>query len=388
MYTFAIDIRLIGKQQTGSETVCFNLTKELLALDKENRYLLLTDADDPEILSVIRERLGCVSQTNVEIVTLRAKNRFVWNLIALPWFLFRQKPDTFHTQYILPAFIPRETRAVTHIHDVSFCAYPELIGFADRLFLSLFIPASIRRASVVAVPSEFTKQEVIRYYGTDPQKITVIPNALSEDFIRSHSSESALSAVRQKYGLPESYLLYVGTLQPRKNIPFLIEAYTRVRRRLSDIRLVLVGNRAGHHYDTRIDQVLERSDVKNDIIFPGFIDQADLPLVYGNARGFVYPTLYEGFGIPLLEAMSQEVPVAASDIPCLREVGAEAARYFDPGNLASCEEVLYTLCVDEEQREQLRERGRERSRSFSWHQSAQSLLSTYTSLAGMPAGER
>lgn len=375
----AIDIRLLGKKRTGDEAVFFNLTKELLALNQGYEYWLLTTESDPETLVALREQLGCAHQENVRIITLPGKNRFVWNLVTLPWFLFRERVDTYHTQYILPWFVPRRTKVLLHIHDVSFRAYPQFIAWADRLFLALFIPRSLRRATVILTPSQFTKDEVVHYYGTVQEKIAVISNAVSVDFLANSAAD--MSAVRTRYTLPERFILYVGTLQPRKNLPFLIRAVAAVRKRIPGMTLVLVGNRYGHHVDPTIERVIKELELEDAVCFPGYVDQQDLPTVIRAATLFAFPSLYEGFGIPLLEAMSQGVPVAASAIPCLREVAGEAALYFDPRSIASCEEKLYTLLTDNDQRVSGVLRGRDRVSLFSWRKSAIALSALYKTLA-------
>jgi glycosyltransferase involved in cell wall biosynthesis len=374
----AIDIRLLGKKRTGDEAVFFNLTKELLALDQEHEYWLLTDEKDPSVLLQLQNRLGCVDQKNVRIVSLSGKNRFLWNLVTLPWFLFRHRVDAYHTQYILPLCIPKRTRVLLHIHDVSFKAYPELIGWKDRFFLALLIPRSLRRASRILVPSQFTKDEIQRYYGTAEEKIVVIPNAVSDVFLVTSVGETAL---QEKYSLPKRFILFVGTLQPRKNIPLLIRAFAEVTKQISDIELVIVGNRQGHHFDSTIDSVIEELDLSMKVHFPGYIAEEDLPGVMRCASLFVFPSFYEGFGIPLLEAMSQNVPVACSDISCLREVAGDAAQYFDPMSVASCQEKLYTLLIQKELRESVVALGKSRSSFFSWKKSATLLSRVYETLA-------
>lgn len=374
----AIDIRLLGKKRTGDEAVFFNLTKELLALDQEHEYWLLTDEKDPSLLLQLQNRLGCVDQKNVRIVSLSGKNRFLWNLVTLPWFLFRHRVDAYHTQYILPLCIPKRTRVLLHIHDVSFKAYPELIGWKDRFFLALLIPRSLRRASRILVPSQFTKDEIRRYYGTAEEKIVVIPNAVSDVFLTTSVEETAL---QEKYSLPKRFILFVGTLQPRKNIPLLIRAFAEVTKRIPDIELVIVGNRQGHHFDSAIDSVIEELDLSMKVHFPGYIAEEDLPGVMRCASLFVFPSFYEGFGIPLLEAMSQNVPVACSDIPCLREVAGDAAQYFDPMSVASCQEKLYTLLIQKELRESVVALGKSRSSFFLWKKSATLLSRVYETLA-------
>lgn len=376
----AIDIRLLGKKRTGDETVFFNLTRELLVLDQENEYLLLTDEQNETTLAALRVRLGCVGQKNVQIISLRGKNKFIWNLVTLPWFLARHTVDIYHTQYILPFFVPNRIRIVNHIHDISFKVYPELIGWKDRIFLALLIPRSLRRANRIVAPSQFTKIEIVRCYGIHPEKIVVVENALSEDFV-TMAQDGDVEAVRKRYHLPARYILSVGTLQPRKNLPLLISAFAGVRQRIPDMALVLVGNRTGHHFDTGIDEAIRRYALEEAVVFPGFVEQSDLPLLIRGAALFAFPSLYEGFGIPMLEAFSQEVPVAASDTPCLREIGGDAALYFDPKSIASCQEKLYTLLTDSELRLSGVSKGNDRLSLFSWKKSALSLHRIYEGLS-------
>mgnify|MGYP001607682495 FL=1 len=381
MKTFAIDIRLIGKKRTGDEMVFFELTRALLKQDTENQYLLVTDTDDPTVLSVIYARLECIGQNNVEVVSLSGKNRFLWNLVSVPLFLLRRKVDVYHTQYILPFFVPHRTKVLTHVHDVSFRAYPELIGWKDRLFLSLLIPPSLRRADLILVPSQFTKDEIVRYYRIQPEKISVVSNAVSADFLESTRGAFDENALREKYHLPEKFFLSVGTQQPRKNLPFLIRSLALLQKRLPEAKLVIVGSRNAHHTDASIERVVTEEKLEESVIFSGYVDQKDLPALVSLAWVFVFPSLYEGFGIPLLEAMSQGVPVASSEAQALQEIGGEAALYFDPTNLASCEEKLYTLYTDSPQRERLISLGKERIKSFSWEKSAGVLRQLYENIS-------
>ncbi len=380
--TVVIDIRLLGKKRTGDEMVFFHLTKEVLRIGEGYRYVLLTDDVEPGAIAVLAERLGCAGNSHARIISLPSRNRFVWNLWTLPRYLFRNTIDVFHTQYILPLCLPRRTKVAVHIHDVSFRAYPELIGWKDRFFLWLLIPRSLRRAARVIVPSQFTKDEIMRYYGTDPEKITVVPNSLGEEFLETVPDDQERDHdIRKKYHLPGRFIIAVGTLQPRKNIPFLIEAFAVLHKRLPDMKLVLVGNRDAHHIDPDIDRVIATHHLEEAVMFPGFVDKADLPYVIRLATAFALPSLYEGFGIPMLEAMSQDVPVAAADIPSLRETGGEAAAYFDPASLASCAEKLYTLCTDQKCRQSLQGAGKERIKHYSWQKSATLLLDIYSKIA-------
>jgi glycosyltransferase involved in cell wall biosynthesis len=382
MSTFAIDIRLIGRKRTGDEAVFFNLTRALIALKTRHQFVLLTNIVDTVELDGIKQRLGCTGNELVRIVTLRGKNRFVWNFLTVPWFLFQNHIDVFHTQYILPIAVPSRTKVITHIHDVSFSAYPELIGWKDRLFLSLLIPSALKRADTIAVPSRFTADEIVKYYRIKPEKIIVVPNALSDDFLSVCDDLDAIRRVREQYDLPERFIISVGTLQPRKNIPFLVEACSALRKRIPDMGLVLVGSRTAHHADTAgLDAAITRSHMDTAVFFPGFIPQADLPYVIKAASIYAFPSLYEGFGIPLLEAMSCGVPIAASRIPSLREVGGDAVAYFNPSDLADCAETLYALSIGDEQRTELIRKGYERLNAFSWRKSAVLMLAQYERLS-------
>lgn len=376
----AIDIRILGKKRTGDETVFFELTREVLRQDTEHEYLLLTNEANPEALTHLHTRLELdPMDTKRKIVTLVATNRFWWNLWVLPSFLWREKITLLHTQYILPFWIPVYTKVINHIHDVSFCALPEYIGAKDLFFLRLLIPRSLRMSTAIVVPSQFTKDEVIKYYQVPKEKVHVITNALRSGFLAQLNEEKSDTALRAQYHLPDSFLLYVGTLQPRKNIPLLIEAFAQYRARFPETALVLVGNKQGHHYDQRIDTTIQTLEEEAHVLFPGYVDEADLPRIFRMAEVFVFPSRYEGFGIPLLEAMSQAVPVLASDRAVLREVGGDAALYFDPESVDALVQKLYSLKDSVAQKESLIQKGKARIQDFSWQKSGTQLLALYQS---------
>ena len=381
MKTVAIDIRLIGRNRTGDEAVFRNLVREILATDRANRYVLLTDRNDVETLSKILEAVtvdGTLPE-NAEIVSLPARNRFSWNAWSVPRFLLRRETDVFHTQYILPWFVPRRTKIVTHIHDVSFRAYPEYIGFSDRLFLSLLIPRTMCRSDRIVTPSRFTKDEIISRYGVSSDRIAVIPNAVDPSFLVD-PNENDVSRAVSRNGLPDSYVLSVGTMQPRKNIPLLVHAFARVRKDVPELKLVLVGGRGGRHYDAAIDTAISDEGLGDAVIFPGYVSQEDMPSVYKAACVFAFPSLYEGFGIPILESFAVGTPVVTSDIAPFREVGDDAITTFDPKDVANCAEALYTLSTDENSRLRHIRAGKDRLRRYSWNDSAQVMVVLYESI--------
>lgn len=409
-----IDIRLIGKKRTGDEAVIFNLVKNLGQIDRKNSYLLFTDISDEKTITEIAKNLKIENKDNFRIISLPV-SRFLWNLWSLPKYLRKNPVDVYHTQYITPWFVPKSinphtknienwfwgnsfvrflekkyidwhrkhfgvgVKIVTIIHDISFNFFPQFIKFSDLFFLKTLIPISLRRADKVIAVSEFTKDEIIKFYKINSEKIECVYNSISDEFL-NEVSEEQLKEVRGKYNLPEKFILYIGTLQPRKNIPQLIEAFARIKDKLGNFKLVVCGNKKARNYDQRIESSIKANKLENEVIFPGFIDEQDKQAVYKLAHVFAFPSLYEGFGIPVLEAMSQDVPVIASDIPSLKEIAADGALYSDVTSLDNFSQKLYDICIDDEIRNRLIQSGNERVSFFSWEKSSRKLLAIYKSL--------
>lgn len=372
-----IDIRLIGKKRTGDEVVFFNLVKSLARIETNHGFELLTDITDEKILREISENLGIVEKDNFKIVSLPTSNKFAWNFWTLPKYLRVNPVDIYLTQYITPFFVPRSIKIATIVHDISFDFFPQFIKFSDLFFLKTLIPLSLKRADKIIGVSQFTRDEIIKFYNPDSNKVEYIYNAVGEQFLSESVSSEEKKAVQEKYQLPEKFFLYLGTLQPRKNIPHLIEAFARIKDRLDGEKLVICGNLAAHNCDKKIKETVKRHGLDEEVIFPGFIDEQDKVAVFSLAQVFVFPSLYEGFGIPLLEAMSQGVPVLASDIASLREIGAEGALYANPVEIAEFSEKLYNISKDAKLRQELIQAGRRRVSFFSWEKSASQILAIF-----------
>lgn len=344
----AIDIRNIGKKRTGDETVFFNLVKELAKIDNENEYFLCIDTRAEKDLANIRQQLEIEERTNFHIYPLGNGNKFLWNGWTVPNFIRRMHIEVYHTQYIIPIFTPKSTKIITHIHDVSFRAYPKLIPPKDRLFLAILIPYSIRRADKIIAVSEFTKKEIGKWYGEEAlKKVCVVKNGICSRDDFGEISDSVSLSIREKYHLPEKFILYVGTLQPRKNIPFLLRAFDSVATRIPSASLVIAGNRFGYNKDTEIEKTLQIMKFSDRVLFPGYIEEQDLAVVYRLSKGFIFPSKYEGFGLPIGEAMDLGVPVLASDIPPHREIGGQNVRYFSLNALDELVELLYDIYTSE-----------------------------------------
>ncbi|EKE16309.1 MAG: mannosyltransferase B-like protein [uncultured bacterium] len=371
-----IDIRLIGKQRTGDEVVFFNITKKLAEIDSNNEYLLFTDIVDKDIINQIKRDLEISEKNNFQIISISTKNRFSWNFFALAHYLRKNPVDIYLTQYIVPFFVPRKIKIITIIHDISFNFFSKMIKFSDLFFLKILIPISLFRTDKILGVSKFTRDEIIKFYKINPDKVDFFHNAVSENFKNKYSKEE-LERIRNKYSLPKKFILYLGTLQPRKNLPFLIKSYAKIRNDLAGTKLVLAGNKNAHNTDKNIDIEVEMNNLQQDVIFPGYIDEGDKPVIYALAHIFVFPSLYEGFGIPILEAFCSQTPVLASDIPSLREVGGDAAFFANPSSLDEFSKALYDISINNDLRNRLISSGNKRAELFSWEKTAKKLIDIF-----------
>jgi glycosyltransferase involved in cell wall biosynthesis len=395
-----IDIRLIGKKQTGSEAVFFNLVKNLVQIDSQNKYLLFTDITGKETLDKIGSDLGIIGKSNFRIISLPTANKFTWNFWTLQKYLRKNPVDIYLTQYITPFFVPKKIRIITIIHDISFKVYRQFIKKSDLFFLNLLIPWSLKRADKIVAVSQFTRDEIIKYYKISEDKVDWIHNAVSEDFRQladetKNISPEKLKQVKEKYNLPEKFILYIGTLQPRKNIPTLIEAYGKLIGRLSStlpfdetsavplragednmIKLVIAGGKS-HNFDPKIDETVKKYDLEENVVFPGFIDEEDKAAIIKMARVFCFPSFYEGFGIPILEAFAVGTPVAASDIAPHREITEGAALLFDPQDPEDLERKLISILSDDAVENDFVQKGLNQLKKFSWKNTAEKMLEIF-----------
>ena len=265
---------------------------------------------------------------------------------------------------------------VLTIHDLIPQLLPEHHKPLNRWYLNWTMPLYCRRADHIIAVSEATRRDLLAVYHLAPEKVTVIHEAASPRF--RPQTETAHERVRRTYGLPEEYLLYVGTIEPRKNLERLLEAWTLLRRSGESPPLVIVGRR-GWLADSFYAAV-EDSPVREDIILTGYVQDADLPVIYSAATAFVWPSLYEGFGLPPLEAMACGTPVVCADAPSMPEVVGDAALLFDPLDVASLQAQMRRIVGEADLGDELRRRGFAQSAQFSWSRTAQETVAVYDRL--------
>jgi glycosyltransferase involved in cell wall biosynthesis len=244
------------------------------------------------------------------------------------------------------------------------------------LYMRESLPKRLRTCAAVICVSDFTRREALRFFDVDPRRLHVVPSGVDLDIFRPIQDGDMLGRIRAKYHLPSEFLLSVATLEPRKNLDGLCRAYARLRETMSDPpRLVCVGGK-GFQME-RIRRVVEDLRLGDGVRFLGFVDHGDLPAIYNLALMTVIPSLYEGFGLPVLEAMACGTPVLASGAEALRETGGDAAAYAeatDPGQMA---EAMKSLILSDSRRRELRAKGLDRVKEFTWQETARRTLAIY-----------
>lgn len=303
----------------------------------------------------------------------------IWHRASLPLpvEVLTGRADLYHaTDFVLPPTLPT-TRTLLTVHDLSFVRVPEAASPRLKAYLDAVVPRSVRRARHILADSQATKDDLIALYDVAPDKITVLLSGVDMRF-QPVSSDLSVT-IRRKYRLGDRpYLLSVGTVQPRKNYGRLIEALAALRARGHDLALVIVGGRGW--LEDPIYATLHATGMQDYVHFTGFADEDDLPALYSGALCCALPSLYEGFGIPVLEAMACGVPVVTSNLSSLPEVAGDAALLIDPYNLDALIDALARLVTDDTLRATLIANGLARARQFTWDASARHLRQVYTQL--------
>lgn len=372
----AIDATPLLVEATGVDNAIARLVVALGEVDGETRYTVLANRED-------RERLGSVLPPNFHVlsVSLRARPaRLLSQQLLLPLIAQRRGVDVVHSpSFVMPLWRGAQRHVLT-VHDMTSMTIPHVHTRLHRsAAFARAVTTSIRRADRIVVPSSYTKSEVLRVVPeVASERVDVIPWGVGPEF--GPTAAEDVARARARYGLTRPYVLFVGTVEPRKNLETLVEAFRLAAEREGiDEQLVLAG-RLGWGYE-RLLATLDDPWFHGRVLRLGYVDQADLPGLYAGARAFVFPALAEGFGFPPLEAMACGTPVLASDSSSLRENLAGAAELVAPGDRDALAAGLVRLLHDEALRRARRAAGIERAAAFRWETTAQATLDCYRRLA-------
>jgi glycosyltransferase involved in cell wall biosynthesis len=361
---FAVDAHAIGRHLTGNEVYVRSLLSALAGLNQNSEFVAYVSADSAAqyIPSNIRTRKV-------------ATNPFIRLGFDLAMRVRQDRPDLLHVQYTAPLACP--VPVVVSVHDVSFLEHPEYFTRDRAWQLQFTVRRTVKRAARILTGSEFSRSSILKVYGDlDEDKVVVVPNAAASEF-RPISREAATASVRERFSIGAPFVLSVGDLQPRKNQIGLIKAFARLVNAYPQLKqnLVLAGKETW--FADQVHKAARESGVSDRIQFFGFVSDDDLLQLYNACDLFVFPSFYEGFGLPALEAMACGRAVACSHTSALPEVVDGAAILFDPYSLDEIVRALADLLLDRELRARTERLGLQRAAHFSWQKTAQRTLEVF-----------
>jgi len=374
MMRVGFDVGPITQERTGVGNYCYYLLKHLLAMSANSDCELRGFSSSLGRIALA----GLVPPLKHRHVPVPTRVMYkMWDILGAPKVdRLLGGVDAYHaTNYYLPP--TKRARRVVTIHDLAFLAVPELCSPKITGPYSKGIGRFAEDADAVLVYSESTKADIVNYLGVCPEKVTVAPMAVDEDF-KPLARDAAAHFVKREFNVDRPFLLFVSTLEPRKNVPTLLRAFSRVAKDVPH-NLVLVGS-VGWNAE-EIFKTLEDLNLSERIIRPGFVRHMDLPSFYCAADAFVFPTLYEGFGLPLLEALTCGCPVVTSDNSSVEEVTGGAALYSDAMDVEAIADGIRRVLEDSDLRDDLVARGLEHAKGFSWQSCAESTMEVYRRLA-------
>ena len=355
--------------RVGSSEFCFQLLTSLHKIDKVNEYSIFLPVSPPADMPSVTEKW--------KYVVFRAKK--LWTLLGLSRKLLSYKDIGvfFSPTHYLPLRVP--VKSVISILDVSYLYFPGLFKKKDLYQLKLWGGYSIRKATKIITISNSSKNDIIKAYGVKSEKVTVVYPGIKQ-ISSIKQKELSMEDLKEKFGISSHYILFVGTLQPRKNIVKLIQAFSKITKQ--DIELVIVGKK-GWQYE-EILAAPEKFGIKTKVKFLDSVSDSDLPLIYKKALCFVLPSLYEGFGLPILEAMQYGCPVLTSNVSSLPEAGGDAAVYFNPEDIDEIASKIEDVISDPKLREEMIKKGYNQIKKFSWEKTARETLAILEEIGRKP----
>ena len=370
----AFDTTSIPRLMAGAGVYTCNLIRALAAVDEENEYVVF--ARDGAFDDLQRER----PQFQVAHVSARSRPlRLFWEQVLLPFQAKGRAIDVVHSPHHTAPVLTLGCRRVVTFHDLTFFILPERYPRRRRLYFRSVSWTAAKVADRLICPSQAVMDDIVRLLHVSPAKVRPIAEAAAPAF-RPLEDKAALERFRLKHLLPERFILSVGSLEPGKNRTTLLKAFAKLRRQGIEHKLVVAGQRAWKYRDDF--HLVEELGLKGEIIFTGYILPEEMPALYNAADLFVFPSLYEGFGLPVLEAMACGVPVVASNLSAIPEVAGDAAILTDPRDADLLCDSMARILKDDGLRATLRTRGLERAAQFSWEKAARETIEVYREAVG------
>ncbi len=372
----AIDVRTINKPRSGVGYYVTNLIREMRSFDRENEYCLIANNGTVEREFGFQPNF-CQCQT-----TVSNENHLVgdlWENTVLPYMMNKKGIEVFHGPAFMIPLLKGNFKTVATIHDIVSYIMPETIPLKYSIYMKGLIKVVTRRADKIITDSRSTKEDLVGWLNVPEEKIEVVHLAVDSRFRPSTDKAATADEIRKKYGIRGRFMFFVGNLEPRKNLIRLMKSFARVRKSLGhDYQLVISGKKGWLH--TEIIRTFEKNSGEDDIIMTGYISEEDIIKLYQSADMFVFPTLYEGFGLPVLEAMACGTPVITSNTSSIPEVADGCAICVDPTKEEEIGAAMLELDGSPALRAELSEKGLARAKHFSWNKTARETLAVYKSI--------
>ncbi len=370
----AIDAHSVGTGLGGNESYATNLIEALAQIDQTNRYTLYVTK---------REAVTRFSNRwpNVLVRSTLPHTPLIRIPLTLSAELRRNPVDVLHVQFTAPPFSP--CPVVVSIHDLSFEHLPQTFKWRSRKQLRITVRRSVREASQVIALSAHARNDIINTYKVSPERVTAIPLAAADHF-RPVSDETELQRVKQTYGIKGDYILAVGAIQPRKNLARLVAAHARLRSLKPEGKLpkLVLAGKCAWLYDETL-RAIKDLELKDSVIVTGYVPEKDLPTLYSGALCFVYPSYFEGFGLPPLEAMQCGAPVIVGNLTSLPEVVGDAGLLVDPFDVDALAAAIESVISNSDLRAELSFKGLARAKLFEWQETARQTLAIYQKAVGV-----
>lgn len=368
-----INARYLQRTITGIERYILETLNHLLKIDRKNNYSLFLSSQRqiPDIIQAPNITFNYTT-TNTE-ARLR---RIIWEQLTLGKEILKRKIDIFHGPSFVVPFL-KSCKNIITIYDLAFLASPESFTIITRLYFKIFLTPSIYLADHIIAISQATKKDIIKYFKINPEKISIVYGALSPS-IKKVINKNILQETKKKYNLPDKYILFTGLISPRKNIVRALHAYARIHIEIPH-KFVITGKKGWLYND--VFKTVKKLNLEKKVIFTGYVPDNDLCALYTLSDIFIFPSLYEGFGLPILEAMTCDAPVITSNISSMPEVAGNAALLVNPYNIQEITEAIKKLYTDKKLRQTLIKKGRNQIKKFTWKKSAQETLKIYEKLA-------
>lgn len=364
-------------QRLGSSQVAFELLKSLEKIDRGNDYTILLPT--LPLNDLPKERIGWKYKI--------LKPKILWTKIALPLALYsaKQKPDLiFSPTHYIPRFSPSSVKRLVTIFDLSFLHFPEMFTQKDLWQLKNWTEFSVKNADHIITISRFSKNDICNKYHLKKDKITIAYPGFNKKIFHPVHEKAKIDGILDKYGIQGQYLIYIGTIQPRKNLIRLMEAFARIvkeKNYTTDLQLIIVGKtegegRQGWMYKETL-QTPRKLEIEDKVKFLGFVPTEDLVTLLAGGLVFIQPSLWEGFGIPVVEAMATGTPVIVSNVSSLPEVVGKAGFLLDPYSIDQIEQAIRLVITDRKLRQRYSKKGIVQARKFSWDKMAKIVLKVF-----------